>query len=111
MKIIGLIKEIYKRDDLPSVKDLIEECELEDKAYILRYLQSCPVIAVAPGRVVDAITGGPIKGELKMHSDGEYAWRSDVIYYFERYNLKLDDAFLAKIRGKAQLFPNNEAEE
>jgi len=30
-------------------------------------------------------------------NDGKYTWRSDVIYYFEKYNLKLPDEFVKEV--------------
>lgn len=36
----------------------------------------------------------------KMLEDDKYAWRSDLIYYFEKYNLKLDDDFIAHVMSK-----------
>lgn len=32
-----------------------------------------------------------------MYNDGEYAWRSDIIYYVEKYNMRLEEDFVNKV--------------
>lgn len=100
MKVIGRIKELYKVDGLPSIYDLISTNALSNKADVLAYLNSGKVTATAPGSATDVLSGKRIKGSLKMYSDGEYAWRSDVIYYFDKYNLDLGNEFILHIISK-----------
>ena len=97
MLVIGKCKEVYKDNNLPSIKDLIQSEPIKNKEIVLQYLKNGKKGAVAAGRAFDFISGETIPGELFCYSDGEYGWRSDTIYYFEKYNLKLDEAFIQHI--------------
>lgn len=46
-------------------------------------MKNAPVIAAAPGIIRDEITGERIPDQMLMHCDGEYAWLSDLIHYFD----------------------------
>ena len=94
MIIIGKIKEIYNENDVPSIKDLICDKPIVDKEKILKYLRSGTRGAVAAGYAKDVLTGDKIDGELCCYTDGKYAWRSDTVYYFEKYNIKLPEEFI-----------------
>lgn len=97
MNIVGKFREIYKDDSLPSIKDSIQNKSISEKERILHYLKSAKKGAFSPGNIKDVITGEKISGEFCCYSDGEYAWRSDIIYYVEKYNLKLDSDFIKHI--------------
>ena len=97
MNIVGKFKEIYNDDSLPSIKDLIQDESFDEKDRVLLYLKNAKKGAISPGNIKDVITGEKISGEFCCYNDGEYAWRSDVIYYVEKYNLKLDANFIKHI--------------
>ena len=97
MLAVDRYKEFYKDDNLPSIKESICETPVEGKGKILNYLKKWEKGAVAPGKSFDIFTGEQIPGELCCYTDGEYVWRSDTIYYFEKYNLKLCDGLIKKI--------------
>ena len=88
------IREIYGDENLPSIKDLTRERIPENKDEILDYLKRGSVIAVAAGRATDFISGETIDGDFFCYSDGKYIWRSDTIYFFERYNIELPKDFV-----------------
>lgn len=67
------------------------------KEKVLKYLRNSKVIAAAPGIMKDVFMEKTISGEMLAYSDGEYYWGSEAIYYFEKYDLKLPDAFIDKI--------------
>ena len=92
--ILGKVKELYKGDELPSIKDMISGEPVAEKQTILEYLKNGRKGATAAGFATDVITGERIPGEFCCFSDGKYGWRSDTIYYFEKYNLKLNDDFI-----------------
>ena len=100
MIVLGMYKEIYHNDSFPSISDFVSNNEMENKTVILDYLRKGKVTAASPARMVDVINGEKIDGSLKMLEDDKYAWRSDLIYYFEKYNLKLDDDFIAHVLSK-----------
>ena len=97
MVVIGKCREIYKDDSLPSIKELIQSTPIKGKKTVLEYLKSGKKGAVAPGKVVDIISNEPISGEFCCYSDGKFGWRSDTIYYFEKYNMMLDDDFIKHV--------------
>lgn len=103
MVVIGRVKEIMKSDEYPSVFDLISDEEIKDKDIILDYLKKGRVTAAAPAIVHDIVSGERINIELLMMDDGKYAWRSDVIYYFEKYNMCLSDDFVLHVYRKLKL--------
>ena len=94
MKSIVEFREMFQNDQLPSIQELISDEAPENKEIILTYLKSFKAEAVAPGIMRDCITGERIPGILRAYDDGKFEWRSDMIYYFERYNIKLCDEFL-----------------
>lgn len=67
------------------------------KEKVLQHLRNSKVIAAAPGIMKDVFAEKTINGEMLAYSDGEYYWGSEAIYYFEKYDLKLPDAFIDKI--------------
>ena len=96
MIVIGKYQELYGENYSP-LKEMIGNVAIDKKASVLGYLKNAPVIAVAAAKMVDVISGEAISGELSTQSDGMYAWRSDVSYYFEKYNLKLPDDFIKHV--------------
>lgn len=94
MKVIGKYREIYNDHSLPSLKDNISENPTPDKDLILKYLKSGKIVAVSPSFITDVISGKKTKNQLMMMTDGVFEWRSDIVYYFDKYNLKLPDDFI-----------------
>ncbi len=96
MIFLGQCRELSHNADMPSIKSLIQKKELENKKKILKYLRNGSKGATAAGVAYDVLTGEPIQGEFCCFNDGEYVWRSDIIYYVEKYNLKLEPSFIKK---------------
>ena len=97
---LGKYKEIYKDNSLPSVLDNISEKEIPQKNVVLRYLKSHKPTAYSPQECFDVVSGEKINEPLSCMDDGVYYWRSDLIYYFEKYNLKLLDEFVDYVIAK-----------
>ena len=93
MIVIGKTKEMYKSDEYPSVKTLINKPN-KDKKIILEYLKKGTVTSVSPSILIDVIDNKTKINNLCMMNDGKYAWRSDLIYYFEKYDLELQKDFI-----------------
>lgn len=91
---IGRFRETHNNDNLPSIFDAIQEDAPKYKARILRYLKNGFPAAMAPGHLIDKIDGKTIISTLAYYDDSVYRWRSDVIYYFQKYNIKLPDDFV-----------------
>ena len=47
--------------------------------------------------LIDIFTEKKISDADNGYSDGEYEWYDSDIYYFEHYNLKIDENFVKKI--------------
>lgn len=97
MIVIGKIKELYPQENVPSIKELIGEAQIKDKEKVLRHLKESDKISFASGKATDLVSGNEIDGELCCYSDGTYAWRSDTVYYFEKYNTKLPNEFIEHV--------------
>lgn len=91
---VGYFKE-HHGDEYPAFRSTASE--IPNKEQVLRYMKGGKVIAAAPGRLRDAFTNAVIPGEMLAYSDGEYYWGAEVIYYFEKYNLELPEAFVRHI--------------
>ncbi len=95
MTIIGQIQET-DGNNFPSLKELVG-LETQEKKRILSYLRSGTVVSAAPGIMKDVLNGEPTGREMLVYSDGQYAWKSDVIYYVEKYNMRLPEEFIDHI--------------
>lgn len=99
MKSIVKFREL-NGNEYPSIQSMISSIKDAEKDIIVEYLKSGKHIAESPSRLTDLITGQPIGIPLSMQSDGQYSWRSDVVYYYEKYNIKLNDDFVAHVLKK-----------
>ena len=101
MIIIGKYYEIYNDKSLPSVKNNIN-IKLENKEIILRYMKKIKPSSSSPAIVKDVITGEKLSIPLECSNDGVFAWRSDVLYYFEKYDLRLPNDFIQYVLEKSK---------
>ncbi|MEA5017018.1 MAG: hypothetical protein VB099_20920 [Candidatus Limiplasma sp.] len=93
MRTIGQVFEIYGQG-FPPISEMISDIQIQHKEEVLRFLRNGRVIAASPSILRDVITGEQILEELTTQVSGEYHWRSDVAYYFGKYNLKLPEDFI-----------------
>ena len=99
MIILGRYSEIYKSDEYPHISDDIHHpCEHKEK--ILKYMKSCVSSSSAPAVLTDVFTGDKINVPLECKSDGVYGWRTDYIYYIEKYDLKIPEDFVQHVLNK-----------
>lgn len=96
MIVIGKFKENYNDDRLPSIFSAIHDEPPEGKEKILRYMKGGRKGAVAPGYLHDRVANAAIITPVS-YNDGVYAWRSDVVFYFEHYNIDLPDDFIRHV--------------
>ncbi len=94
LKSLNIYSEYIKNSKVGSIKDNISTTVNPYKEDILEHLRRGKHIAALCGGARDIFTGKPIKGEWLLLSDGEYKWTTDIIYYFEKYNLILLDEFV-----------------
>jgi hypothetical protein len=101
MIFIGETRELDNDNSLPSIMDLIHK-PIKEKEKVLKYMKKCHVDAVAPAIVRDVINPENRIPNLFLMSDGTYGWRSDVIYYVEKYDMALPDEFVQHVLGKSK---------
>ena len=100
MIVIGKLKEIYHDESLPSIFELLSNKPVRQKDDIVKYMRKGKITSCSPAIVRDIITNQVINIPLNFMTDGVYAWRSDTIYYFEKYDIKLDNDFIEYVLNK-----------
>ncbi len=101
MIFIGEVRELDNDKDLPSIHDLINK-PIPEKEKVLRYMKKCRVDAVAPARLRDVIHPENKIADLFLMSDDTYGWRSDVIYYVEKYDMALPEEFVQHVLSRTK---------
>lgn len=91
--ILLMYKEFTQDDNLPSIKDFFEPEPYEFKEEILNYLRRGEVRAAQPGIGRDVFTGERFGGGKLLLGDHNYGWTTDLIYYVEKYNMRLPKEF------------------
>ena len=100
MTTVGQIREL-NGDSFPPLRNLIGKPN-KKKAEILSYLRNAEIIAAAPGIMKDVLTGKSTGREMLLYSDGNFVWRSEVIYYVEEYDMELPTEFVKHITKEKQ---------
>jgi len=90
---IGEFREDFGMEHAP-ISECISDVAIPEKSKVLAYLKHGRVAAASSIKLKDALTGDAIPGEALYYTDGQYAWRSDLCYYFEKYNFILPPAFI-----------------
>lgn len=65
-----------------------------EKKKLLEYLKKFKASMFTSAPVVDVFTGSVVADADNGYSDGRYTWYKSEVYYFEKYNLKLNDNFV-----------------
>lgn len=99
MIVIGRFRENYKDDKYPSIMDFIKDTEPTKKDKIVDYFNKSKISSVSTSYVYDEIGKVQTSIPLVMKTDGEYAWRSDLEYYYNKYNIGLPQEFIKKVIG------------
>lgn len=98
---IGQYAEAFG-NSYPSIKELISNEPIPEKSAILEYLNRGIVFAASPAILKDAVSGDIINANLVAMNDGTYTWRSDLIYYFDKYNFALPKEFIKHVLEKIE---------
>lgn len=96
MKTVSAWQDFVKE---PEKKDNILIVAEKSKRDLLSYLQSAPVYAAAAGMVFDEIAGTQTDIPLLAYEKDGFLWDSRDIYYLDKYNMKLNDEFMAHVLG------------
>lgn len=76
------------------------------KEEILAYLRSAVIFGAYASVSKDIFTGEPISIEHLLLTDGKFRWTSDIEYYVEKYNLRLQDEFINTALTEKQVHIN-----
>lgn len=85
--------EFGKNMGLPSIVELFSDVPYPNKGKIVDYLKSGKVSLIGVAPITDVVTGEKIAKELEIMEDGKYSWNNALIYYVERYNVRLPKEF------------------
>lgn len=84
---------------------LSEHCTIHPingKSGIISYMKSGRKEWFTTDYVEDIVTGQETDIPDTGFTDGEYLWYAAEIYHFEKYNLKLNDNFIAHVLNKTK---------
>ena len=101
MIVIGQTREVYEDNKYPSIKELVNK-PMKEKDKILKYMRNSKISSVAPAASRDVINPENRINELYLMSDDKYGWRSDVIYYVEKYDMALPEEFVQHVLRQAR---------
>ena len=104
----GFYKEMQLGEDSnPSMKEYINQ-KIENKELICQYLKNGYVMAACSDLVTDVIfPENGVIGSPDELTDGYWLWPGDLVYYVEKYNLKLDDDFIDYMRAHSWRIPKD----
>lgn len=80
-----------------SIDDAISKEVHPSKEIILSYLDNGVVFAASFGLIEDVISG-EIIGPQSMLTDGIWIWGSDLSTYVKKYNVKLPEEFVERVK-------------
>lgn len=93
-------EEFTPKMGYPSIKNSFCSKPYEGQEAVANYLKMGKVILAAPSVSKDAFTGDIISGGMYIMTDGEYSWPSELAYYVEKYNMRLEPEFEKKVLRK-----------
>lgn len=111
MKVIGLFRELgaHISQTVPGIQSMVNGLPEDEVGSIARYLKSgVPVFDVmgASNDPLDksvCIPGGP-----SLVSDGTWIWRNDLVYFVEKYRVKLPVDFVLHAISKDVVLVDDE---
>ena len=89
--------ELIPGKGFPSIKSYISESSYPNQGQVISFLKNGEVEFVQHSRDRDIFTGELIPYEVRIMSDEEFCWSSVLVWYVERYNLRLPKEFEAHI--------------
>lgn len=107
LKRVGFFRELrYGDEHGMSLKEAVCNISSKNEDKIVEYLNNGMVLCVTAGLVPDILDESKgIIGNLKIITDGEWAWPSDLSYYVKAYHVKLDVDFIKHIKKNDWIMP------
>lgn len=106
---VGFYRELaYGDPSDPALRESLAAEPAPHEREIAAYLRSAPRLAIAPMVTYDVLDPHRALGTPSLHTDGAWAWPSDLAYYVETYHLQLPAQFLEHIRARNWLPPRED---
>lgn len=89
--------------DKLNKEDILKLCTpnpIKEFDKVLSYLKNRQPAACGSISFIDKIKNVVVYDSDNAFYDGEYTWYTPEIYYFEKYNLKLNDDFIEYVLSK-----------
>lgn len=103
MFFLGKYDELIPGMGFPSMKDRLQAAPYKTKNDILKYLKSGKAHIATAARVIDVYSREDTFRPLLHLNDGEFSWTTKLIYYIEKYNLRLPTEVENRILEKARM--------
>ena len=94
-------KEFYSDEPLKLHEGVNFSYSEQDKKLLITYLLKGSRILAIMQALWDMIDDDTFISGYGMFSDDVWEWRSDVLYYIERYNLKVADEFFDYVKSQS----------
>ena len=91
----------------PSIKDFVNFANTQ-KEQICAYLLSGIPVVICPSVEVDIINPDLISGTGSFLTDGKWTWPECLAYYVKKYDIRIDDDFLATMEENNWTIPISE---
>ncbi|MET8405944.1 hypothetical protein [Streptomyces sp900116325] len=101
-RFLGEFHELeHGRPDGPSLRAAVRDEAGPDELRLVQYLRSGAVLAATASSVHDVLSPGhELIDGLRLHTDAQWFWYSDLAHYVERYHVALDEEFLQHARDQ-----------
>lgn len=97
MKFITDYKELGGNQNA-SLLGYLEKEPIDNKEKTLDYLKNGKDNGIRCSVVYDYVKDESMSETIKLFTDGEFNWDSEEIYHFEKYNLRLNEDFIKKVK-------------
>ncbi|MBD5394294.1 MAG: hypothetical protein HDR71_08475 [Lachnospiraceae bacterium] len=92
-----------------SLKENISDEPQFNEDKIIKYLEEGVIYCVSPGLTTDILgKSNEIIDSLKILTDGEWIWPSDLSYYVKKYHVKLNEKFILHMQNAYWTVPNRQ---
>lgn len=97
MNFISEVKEFSNRSDYSDLHTMIN-FPIKNKYDILKFLKSFSPVATMTHGIKDYLDDNQnINESLQLFNSDSWFWTNEMVYHFEKYNLKLNDDFINHI--------------
>lgn len=100
MILLGKYEEFSPNMGFQSITESLDTEPYDGKKEILEYLRKGNIHMVTATRIKDIFTDKQTNEKLVYMDDGKYSWTSRVIYYVDKYNLRLPNDFEQHVLGQ-----------